>query len=285
MRVQVMEYVTRQPNGDRDPQRHSCSLFQVALIVPDEDGKEVEAPGAMTFDQFDSWHGSIKQYAPVFKKAMNHAQKLAEFWKCEIFLTRIKSGDPTVTQGPIKGGDPRVTTKVVAGEHTVTMEPVQKGPIAKEPVPKYEEWVLDVITREEYHDLCHEHGFEPLPLPEHPDYKGQDMVQVLRHKPLQPVKDDDTLPGALPEETERTFPLDFPARPPAEQETLDAYRRTLPKKLMKYAKKIDKYLKGVGVTYPRGTEMVQTYLDGTSYYMDVEMAVKDWGTTRGGSLK
>ena len=66
--MEIKRFKERHPNGDRDLNRHDSYRFEISL-----DGFVVK-----TFDQFDLWTCSIKDYQRTVNAAMKYAIGLAE---------------------------------------------------------------------------------------------------------------------------------------------------------------------------------------------------------------
>lgn len=75
MIIKVFETVSQEPNGDRDPNRHPCSKFEVVLHNEDTDKSTIVG----VFDQYDPWWTHINgTRAEYLDKALSKAKEMSE---------------------------------------------------------------------------------------------------------------------------------------------------------------------------------------------------------------
>lgn len=89
MRVEIREYLSEKPNGDRATKLTPSSLFVVVIVNPDKTGR-TEAEVAR-FDQFDSWHCHVENYQRTRAEAQKCADRIAQVLACGWTSRRFRS--------------------------------------------------------------------------------------------------------------------------------------------------------------------------------------------------
>lgn len=78
MKVLLREYITRQPNGDRDTEVHPSSEWKIVLEKTDKN-KVRSYQELNSFNQFDPFWSSIGNRSASLREAKKYADEVANF--------------------------------------------------------------------------------------------------------------------------------------------------------------------------------------------------------------